>query len=473
MINLVPALFILLFLSACSTSSSTISNTPVATARKTLPPLPESRLNIPVKVAMKHLVEKMDVGTARQFTSEKWPDYYQSSCDFRYKYRFLRSPFVFSCINNLVNISFQGNYQIAGSKTVCAFNKQLSPWISGSCGFGSEPLRRVDLTITSLLDILPQHQVRTTTRLNKLLPIDKCQVSLLQTDVTGEVMDSIRASVESYCTTFDLFVQKINNIQTLDKWRKNSSPVLPIMKYGFLNLNPTFFRMGAFNYFNDTLYFSLGFQGNPMFSSDSVQLVTNRALPNLTLSEQTGGITSYLHASYSYVFLTRLLNDSLRNKPFEVEGKTFVIRNVNLAGTEDNKIKVDVSFDGYKKGTLHLSGTPVLDTTTQVLSMPDIMFALDSKDMLLNIAKGMFRKKILKQLKDQSVLDIAALIEKNKTLIGARLNQTVNNWLQTKGDLQSLRFISLLPRKDIIELQVFIQATITLVGSPPAQLLPF
>ena len=440
---------------------------------RTLPPLPESRINIPVKVAMRPLLEKMEAVTAKQFTSDKWPDYYQSSCDFRYKYRFLRSPFTFSCVNNVVNIGFQGHYQIAGSKTVCAFDKQLSPWISGSCGFGKEPLRKVDLAITSVLEMLPRHQLRTTTRLSKLNAIDKCQVSLLQTDVTAEVMDSIRVSVESYCTTFDQFVQGINDFSVLDKWRKSSSPVMPVMKYGFLNLHPTFFRVGKFNYNRDTLYFSVGFHGKPVFASDSMALATPTPLPALISMDQPAGIATYLHAAYDYKFLSSLLNDSLRNKPFEVDGKTFVIRNVLLSGSADNKIHVEVAFDGFKKGILRLSGTPLLDTATQVLSMPDISFSLDSRDMLLNIAKGLFRKKIMKQLKDQSVFDIGALIEKHRESIAARLNQPVNNWLQTKGDLQSLRIIGLLPRKDIIELQVYIQGALTLIGAPPATMLSF
>ena len=94
-------------------------------------------------------------------------------------------------------IGFRGNYQIAGSKTVCAFDKQVSPWVSGSCGFGNEPLRRVDLNISSTLTLLGNHQVLTSTKLDKLNPLDKCEVTLMQTDLTGEIMDSIKSSIEA------------------------------------------------------------------------------------------------------------------------------------------------------------------------------------------------------------------------------------------------------------------------------------
>lgn len=453
----------IVFLS-CSGSKKTSSANLIS---RSLPALPASQINIPVKVYMRPLLSKMDSMTAKEFTSDKWPNFFQPSCDFRYKYRFVRSPFVFSCINNRVSIGFQGSYQIAGSKTVCAFDKQVSPWVSGSCGFGNEPLRRVDINISSVLELLPQYQIRTTTQVDRLLPKDKCVVSLLQTDMTKEVMDSIRASIESYTTSFDQFVQALNSNALLQHWRANGNRVFPVSDYGYMNLNPSVLRVGKFNYYGDTLMFSVGFQGVPQFSSDSISIVTKRYLPSFNNTESAPGVATYMNAVYEYSFLSKLLNDSLRNKPFEVDGRTFIIRNINLGGTEDNKLLIDVAFDGNKKGTLHLSGSPLLDTARQVITMPDISFSVDSRDMLINIAKGLFRKKIMKKLKDQSVLDIAELIKNNKAIIEARLNQQLTDWLSTRGNFEQLRLIGLLPQKNAVQIQIYIKGNITVIGSPP------
>lgn len=458
------------FLISCgSTKQATVA--PSEPAARLLPALPASQINIPIKVYMKPLLDMMDNMMAKEFTSDKWPNYMQSGCDFRYKYRFVRSPFVFSCINNKVTIGFRGNYQIAGSRCVCAFDKQVSPWVSGSCGFGDEALRRVDLNISSLLTLMPNHQVITVTKLDKLAPLDKCQVTLLQNDMTGEIMDSIKASVESYCTTFDNFVQAVNNNDFLKQWRSGGSRVMAVSKYGFLNLNPSSLRASRFNVNKDTLYFAMGFVGSPKFSSDSLRLVTRTPLPPISGTDNTGAISTYLDAVYEYKFFNKLLNDSLQNKPFEVEGRTFVIKDVNIRGSNDGKIAVDVSFTGNRKGVLHLSGTPQLDTARQYLSMADISFALDTKDILVNIAKGMFRKKIIKELQGKSVLDIAALVQKNKTLIEARLNQRVTDWMSTTGKLEDIRVVGLLPQKDYIQVQVYIKGNIMLIGRPPANLL--
>jgi uncharacterized protein DUF4403 len=461
-------LFIVISLFIFQSCKTTKKATATETATRYLPALPASQINVPVRLYMRPLLATMDSITSKEFTNEKWPNYNQSACDFRYKYRFVRSAFAINCTSNKVTIGFVGNYQIAGSQSVCALGKQVSPWINGSCGFGNEPLRKVEVIIGSLLEFLPNQQVRTTTRQESAKVIDKCEVTVLQRDVTPLVMDSIKASVNSYCTAFDNYVQVMNNNSLIRQWRDGGNRVMPISKYGYLNLNPTSLRIGKFNMIRDTLYFSIGFSGNPKFSSDSVKLINNTPLPQISNTENDGAISTYLDAIYEYGFFNKLLNDSLRNKPFEVEGRTFVIKDVNVSGTNEGKINVDVSFTGNKKGVLHLSGTPVLDSATQVLSMPDISFALDTKDMLVNIAKGLFKKKIMKQLQNQSVLDIAALIEKNKTLIEARLNQKVGPWIHSTGTLNQLKLVGILPQKDHIQIQAYINARILMVGSAPS-----
>jgi hypothetical protein len=468
----IPGLIALLIcISACNSSKKVTIQPTAETQARLLPALPSSIINIPFKIYMKPLLAMMDSSSPKEFTNDKWPNYTQSGCDFRYKFRFVRSPFTFGCVNNKVTIGFRGNYQIAGSKAVCALDKQVSPWVSGSCGFGNEALRRVDLNISSTLTLLPNHQVLTSTRLDKINAVDKCQVTLMQNDLTDEIMDSIKASVESTCGSFDKFVQTLNNNAMLRQWRSGGSRVIPISTYGFLNLNPSELRVSNFNVFRDTLYFSIGYRGEPKFSSDSQQLVTHAALPPISNSPYSTGINTYLDAVYQYNFFNKLMTDSLVNKPFEVEGRTFVIKDVRLSGTNDGKIQVDVSFTGNRKGVLHLKGTPLLDAEKQVLSMPDVTFALDTKDMMVNIAKALFHKKIMKQLANQSVLDIAALIEKNKKVIEARLNQQITPWMSSAGTFQEFRLVGLLPQKDYIQVQAYIRGTLMFVGQPPVSMM--
>ncbi|MGN6420122.1 MAG: DUF4403 family protein [Pseudobacter sp.] len=462
----------LIFFLSCGSSkkSTTVTSTLTPPPARSLPALPQSYINIPVKIYMKPLLSVMESSTAKEFTNDKWPNYTQSSCDFRYKYRFIRSPFVFNVVNNKVTIAFRGDYQIAGSRALCAFDKQVSPWVNGSCGFNGEPLRRVDIAIGSQLTLMPNHSVNTVTHLEKLQPLDKCEVTIMNNDMTKDVLDSVKASIETYCTTFDKFVQDLNNNVLLANWRKGGSRVMPISKYGFLNLNLSALGVSRFNVQKDTLYFSMGFSGFPRFNSDSNKLVTHAALPPVSNADRIGNISTWLDAVYEYKFFNKLLNDSLRNKPFEIDGRTFVIKDVNISGTYEGKIKVDLSFSGNRTGVISLTGTPTLDTARQVLSMPDIKVGLDTKDLMVNLAKGLIKKKIMKELAGQSVLDLQALIQKNRTLIEARLNQQVTSWMSTSGSIQEIKLLGILPQEKHIQIQAFIRASISLTGRPPANL---
>src|SRR5258708_483007 len=102
----------------------------------TLPTLPASEIDLPLKVYARPILVMADSMVPKEFTSDGWPNYLQSSCDFRYKYRFTRSAFILSCTNNKLNLQLSGNYQVAGGRCFCTLNKPVSPWISGTCGFG-------------------------------------------------------------------------------------------------------------------------------------------------------------------------------------------------------------------------------------------------------------------------------------------------------------------------------------------------
>src|SRR5215212_5786331 len=143
----------------CSSSKKTATATSPA-LNDSLPALPLSEIDIPIKIYTRSLLSKAETMVPKEFTSDKWPDYTQSSRDFRYKYRFVRSGLTFALVNNQATIGFGGNYQIAGSRCLCAFDKPVSPWVSGTCGFGNEPMRKVNIRLNSGISFFPTYKVK-------------------------------------------------------------------------------------------------------------------------------------------------------------------------------------------------------------------------------------------------------------------------------------------------------------------------
>jgi len=159
-----------LSLLSCSSSKKTQS-TGMATA---LPTLPESNINVPVKIVMTSFLAKATVLIPKEVTSDGWPQYLQTSCDFHYKYRFVPGSFTFNCINNQVLVKLSGVYQVSGERCICAFGKQTTPWVGGNCGFGKEAMRKTEILIGSTLSFQPNYTVRTHTEAQKVNPLEKC-----------------------------------------------------------------------------------------------------------------------------------------------------------------------------------------------------------------------------------------------------------------------------------------------------------
>ena len=224
---------------ACGTARKTSA---VPETSQTLPALQESVINVPVKLFARPYIRQAENMAPLEFTSERWPDYDLSSCDFRYKYRFVRSNLGFACTNNRMTITFAGNYQIAGSKTVCAFGKQVSPWVNGSCGFGSEPMRRVMITINSQLEFQPNYTLKTTTLPEKVQAVDKCTVTIFNNDITQLVIDSIGASVAAFGSYMDKTIAGMNFTSTLQTLASKVGRKIPLMDYGYIKLNPSAVR---------------------------------------------------------------------------------------------------------------------------------------------------------------------------------------------------------------------------------------
>jgi hypothetical protein len=345
-------------------------------------------------------------------------------------------------------------------------NKPVSPWISGSCGYGNEPLRRIAISVSSQLSFLPNYKIKSITKLDNLIAYDKCMVSLFSNDVTALVVDSVRSSVDAFCSALDQAVAGMDFSKTFQQAFAQAYNKTPISKYGYLLINPSIIRVGQLNYSKDTFNISIGVTCRPQLTSDSVRTAAAAGYPLLNATENKNEVSLYLCADYDYAFLSKLFNDTLRNKAFDVKGKTIVIKEASIKGIGNHQIEVRIDFAGSNKGRVYLRGTPVLDAANQTLTLPDITYTLEDEDLALKIAKKLFRNKIKKNLQGKSYLDVAALIKSNLPMLNEKLNSTkfLNNILSS-GNFKEIKIIGLLARDNTIQMQIFTSANISIIST--------
>jgi len=441
--------------------------TETVTVGDSLPPLPASEIDLPVKIAGRPLLLAADSLFPREFLSPRWPNFLQPSCDFRYKYRFVRSGFILRCSNNRITIAMEGNYQVAGGKSLCALGKPVSPWVMGYCGFDKEPMRRVDIAFSSLINFQPDYHIRSSSVVDEVKAMDPCKMSVFSVDMTQEIMDSIKSSINFFCRSFDAASGKTDIAAYLRQAAARAWQKTPIGPYGYLIINPQAVRVGTLNYVRDTFAVSLGISCRPELSSDS-RSAGRPPLPALHPGSNRNGVTLYLPANYEYAFISKLLNDSLHDKSFEYKGRNVIVKEVAVRGLEHHKIELRIDFSGSYTGRIFLRGTPVLDTARQTLSVPDISYSLESRDVLLKMAKTLLRGKIRRTMQGNSVLDLGALLKTNMASLNAQLNRPIMANLYTTGELKQLRLIGLLAGEKNIQAQLYMQAdlAVTCTGLP-------
>jgi hypothetical protein len=447
-INTLTALLIP-FMISCGSSKKM-----VGLSINSLPPLQESIINIPVKIYAKPFLAKAESNTPLQFTSTGWPDFLTSGCDFRYKYRFIRSGFRFTCVNNKAVITMLGNYQLAGSKAVCAFGKQVSPWVSGSCGFSPESMRRVEINIGSSFNFQPDYTIRSHSGVDKISALDKCTITVLNTDITDLVTDSIRSSVNAFASSLDQTVSGINYAALVTRIGIAVGKKVALSTYGFIKINPSAVHINALNYSKDTLYLVAGFSCFPDVSSDSINHVITNFLPPLSSAALNPGFIINTNATYDYHFIDTLLTRFVKNRPFEIEGKNIYVQNITIRGLDENKVELRFDFTGSKSGTLYLTGTPALDTDKQIISIPDLDYSLRSRDLILTLGKTFFNQKILHNIREKTVIKTGDIYRQNKTRLDSAFNRQLAANVFTSGYTQQVKVTGLVVKKDNLLFQV-------------------
>ena len=432
-----------------------------------LPALPQSVVNLPIKIYAKPLLDKAETLAPLEFTSEQWPGYTQQGCDFRYKYRFMRSMLRFTCINNRVSISLTGNYQVAGSRSACLLGKQIAPWISGSCGFDNEPLRRVNITLASTLRFLPNYTLRSKSVVEKIDPVDKCAVSFLNTDITGMIMNTVRNAMNQFTGSLDRDIARLNIFPLIRSIETGIGKKIMAGKYGYLSVQPYSIKTGKINYTADTLYLTAGVSLRLELSADSANYPSPKtSLPPLAVADVGSGFALYANAGYDYPFLSPLLAQALQHRLFAIRKEKISIDSIEIKGSGNGSVEVKALFSGSKKGVLYLTGTPALDTAKQLISVPDLRFSLRSRSFVLNAGKSFFSKKILRALRKQAVVDINKLYRQNKTQIDQALTHQFSKQVSSTGTTGQLALRGMILKKDKILLQLSLKGNATLLAVP-------
>lgn len=260
-----------------------------------------------------------------------------------------------------------------------------------------------------------------------------------------------------------LIVQKVNDMfplktQVAKVWNTAQKPVLLDKNYNaWLKLTPREVMMYPLYAQNDRVRFSVGI-------STFAELVVGPEpasppplpLPNLKLVntfDKTFRIA--LNADLYYKDLLAIASPLLLNKKFDSDGKSIVIKGLDLYGNGD-RLVVKLETQGSLDGVFYLNAKPVFDPQTNIFSVEDVDFDMQTKSLLLQSADWFLHGTIRGIIRDKLNMNLTQQLEQTRQMADKALARVpLVEHVFLKGNIKGLKFNDVIVQKDKISIQVY------------------
>ncbi|HSU27463.1 MAG TPA: DUF4403 family protein, partial [Chitinophagaceae bacterium] len=366
----------------------------------------------------------------------------------RYKYIFRRSPLLMKASGTSLDLGFMGFYKIIGSTRACINGTVVSPWTPPcKCGF-NEAERRVNVSFSNSLTVLPDYKIKLNIKRNEPEPLDKCTVCFWGQDITKQVMKGLSAELDA--AKLDLESQ-YGSVDLRPKFQQvwdMLNKVYNIYGLGWLQVNPKAIRINNIFGRNDSLNVYLGLSAKPVISFER-PADQSSWVPPIAQFRNNPGFNIFLDAQLNYDSLSIILNDQVAGKEFALDKgpikKSFVIKECKLFGAGNEKLIIRVRFSGSDDGTFYLLAKPSYNPSGKVLELKDIDFDIKSKNTLLSSADWLFNKRIVAEISRYARFDLAPYIDSAIRGINFALNKEWLKGIRSSGNISELRLVGIYP----------------------------
>ncbi|MFN6015793.1 MAG: DUF4403 family protein [Flavobacteriales bacterium] len=404
----------------------------------------ESTIYLPIKINLQPYFNDTEKSLPKTFNGK------EDNCSgVSYSYKFTRNPIEFEGKGDYMYYEVDGKYSLNlnycpectylfDSKGTC-----VVPRIYTSCGVG-EPMRRVSVGYTTKFSITNDFRFKTETELRKFETIDPCEITVFSYDATGQLRKELTKVLKDLEKDIDKEISSIDlRSQIKDVWQILSEPT-SLEKYGYLSIKPKAISLSDIKFDKKQAFIDLSLTIQPMVTTNPPEF-KNTELPRLSEHKRSDGFDINLDIIASYDSLTSILTKELSGKRVEIKKNEIIFKTIGIEGASDKQLTIKVGFEGSKKGTLYLVGTPIFDSLKQVISFPDLSFDIQTKNALLKSAKWLFSEKITDMMRASAVFDLNPHLVEMKKSVQKEMNRELTEGVRLSGKIEGLEIINIFP----------------------------
>lgn len=213
----------------------------------------------------------------------------------------------------------------------------------------------------------------------------------------------------------------------------------------------------------DTLKWNLGIVTRlETFIGEKPAIQPKSSLPQISNEKSdANNFTVNLPVSVTYDHLTKIIEDYGTKQIFDA-GKFNIMFNAIKISSDGEKLIIFTDIQANKKGKkkltkaqIYLVAKPVFDKTTQVISLQDVDFDINTKKAVLKVADWLAHDFILKKISESAQYSLREDIENAKREIRKTLtNLPLGDAFLLNGEINTLEFDNLFLTPNQIEVRL-------------------
>jgi hypothetical protein len=418
-------------------------------------PIPKvvSVLDLPLEIDLNPYLKLADAAVDKTFQGSENP------CQgLRYSYKMNRGTISANGKgSNVIGLGMDLTYAVKGEYCALCFGNSCSvPTVGLSLGYG-EPMKRARVGMESSVSILPNYQIKTQSKLTELTAVDPIKVAF-GIDVTNMVLNQVKPYLNDAMKMVDAEVAKIDVKAMIEPAFKGLQEGISLNGMGFLYLQPAQLSISPLSFQKNKLKMSVGINAAPEIRS-SQQVSKPTKLPNLKEYKKADGFKVYTDIRMQYDSLASQIMLFVKDQKFESGGQYILIKALKLFAVEE-RLGVEVDFEGSKKGRLYLTGLPVYDSLSQRIRVDDLQFDLKTKNILLKSAKWLLNDKIRKEMQKAMNVDVSGYLKDAKKQLNDALNAQYDYGVTLSGNINKLNITDYQMRAEELWVRVFLAGSL-------------
>lgn len=376
-----------------------------------------------------------------------------------FAYEAERSPFAAEMSGDTARLSATLQYRVRAW-----YDPPLLPEVSVSCGTGEdEPRPRAVVELSSPLTLSRDWVLLSRTRVDRVAPAsaaesDRCEISVLDIDVTGSVMDAARTLLEEETHEIDEKVAEVDVRKSLqDVWHTLQQPH-ELTDDVWLLVNPVGVTRGPIDGEGTVLQVQVGLTARPRIVMGPRPAFELTELPPLADGPVSDEAHILVQGLAPYGPAAERLTRELQAHEIEAGGGTIRIRRISLQGIGDGEIAMGVTFDGSARGTVYLVGTPEIDEGTGMVHVPDLDFDVETRNVLVGGVAWLARPNLVRFLRERARIPIADVMAFVEEQLRKGINRPLSDDVTVEGEVLGSDLIDVVATRGALVVRAEAQA---------------